>query len=161
MNPVTQARAAPKKSRSGFTLLELLIALALVMTVSGGVFLAVRQASYRALTQAAVQLQADIRYAQRRAVIDGEVIEVLFEPAHNRYRLRVAYGFREIRRVYFQNGIELEYASDINNRQLHFHPRGTASSGFRVRLTNGWYSRDLTATVSGGRIEIYDTVVSQ
>ncbi|MCL2571431.1 MAG: GspH/FimT family pseudopilin [Defluviitaleaceae bacterium] len=142
------------KNRKGFSLLELLIALGIITIVSGGVFLAFRQTPRRALNNASIQLQADLRYAQRRAIQEGRRIGIIFEPAHNRYRIMSTSPTEEIRVVYFQGGVRLRQT--IPGARLDFLPRGTASSGFTISLSNGRYWQRLTATVSGGRIEIFD-----
>ena len=142
----------PSKSKRGFTLLELTITLAIMAIVSGGVFLAFRQPDRRNLENASLQLQADLRYAQRRALIGGQPISVLFEPAHGRYRVVAAYSEEEIRAVYFRDGVRLRYST---RGELTFHTRGTPTGGFRIRLSNGRYWQELTSTVSGGRIEIF------
>jgi len=146
-------------NKKGFTLLELVIALAVIMIITGGVFLAIRQQDRRALYNAAYQLQADIRYAQRRALIGGRVLEVRFYPVYDMYRIRYARPYyTEIRRVYFQNGVNLR---TTNRVFITFQPRGSASGSFTLTLESGRYRRDLTSTVSGGRIDIKVTDVIQ
>ena len=67
----------------GFTLLELIIALAIIMIAGSGIFLAFRQSNRRALQNASLQLQADLRYIQRRARIEGRNFTIVFEQANN------------------------------------------------------------------------------
>ena len=143
----------PAKARQGFTLIELTITLAVIVIVTGGVFLTFRQPNRRALENASLQLQADIRYAQRRAMIGGRQFDVLFEPAHNRYRVRYLNPIQDIRVVYFTDGVQLRYST---LPRLIFHPRGTPNRGFTITLSNGRYWQDLTVTVSGGRVRIFD-----
>ena len=154
-----QARAGPSaKRRSGFTLLELIIALALIVIVSSGVFLAFRQSDRRALHNASLMLQADLRYAQRRAMIEGRRVGVIFEPGLNRYRVVSTNPTTTLRTVYFHSGVRLRYNSFP---QLHFTTRGTSSSGFTIWLYNGGYWQRLTATVAGGRIRVFDITNSR
>ena len=143
------------RKNGGFTLLELAVTLAVIVIVSSGVFLALRQPDRRAIDNAALQLQADIRYAQRLALMSGREHDVVFERAHNRYRIRELNPTREIRSVYFQNGVRLRYT---NRNYISFQARGTASGSFTLTLESGRYSRQLTSTVSGGRIELRNTV---
>jgi len=135
----------------GFTLLELAIVLGLISILALGVAMSVRGNDHRALEQASLTLQADLRYTQRRAIMEGQRVGIIFEPTHNRYRL-VDSSLQTIRTVYLQNGVTL--LGTVGGNQLMFLPRGTASSGFRIILTNGSYMQHLTATVSGGRIQI-------
>lgn len=145
------------KNSGGFTIIELIIALAVIIIVTGAVFLAFRQPERRALEHASRQLQADIRYARRRAVIGGRPFAVFFEPAEGiggRYRVMALYPVEEIRAVYFTDGVRLRYST---SPQLVFHPRGTPTGGFSINLSSryGCYWQRLTSTVSGGRIEIF------
>jgi Tfp pilus assembly protein FimT len=140
------------KKTSGLTLLELTVVLAVVMILSGGVVLGLRQADRRALNNASLQLQADLRYAQRRAVIEGRQFGVVFE-IPNRYRVVSTQPTRTIRTVYLRGGTRLLETSE---ERLMFLPRGTPSAGFRVTLAKGSHTQRLTATVSGGRIRIFD-----
>jgi len=151
MNPVIRVRAAPKSG--GFTLLELAIALAVIMVVSAGVFLAFRQPDRRNLDNAALQLQADIRYAHRRTISSGQRYRVYFSRINNYYRIRPVGPGDEILRVYLQNGVQIH----ANQNFLEFLPRGTSTAAVTITLTNGRYRRQLTSTVAGARIELRDT----
>jgi len=141
--------------RNGFTLLELVLVLGIVTIVSAGVLVSLRGSDRRALANASLTLQADLRYAQRRAIMEGRRYGIVFELANNRYRIVLDSPRQTIRTVYFREGIEL---IDVTGPQLMFLPRGTASSGFSIMLSNGTYSQELTATVSGGRVRIFDMV---
>lgn len=138
-------------------LVELTIAMAIVMVVVGGIFLSARghNTTYRELETAALVLQADLRYAQRRAIMEGRRVGIFFEPSRNRYTLITQRPFSTIRTVYFQNGIHLV---ETSHPQLMFLPRGTASSAFRITLNNGIYSQRITATLSGGQVRIHDRI---
>ena len=144
-----------KATAGAFTLIELVIALGIIMLVSGGVFLSLRNTSHRALQNASLELQADLRYAQRRAIMEGRRFGVQFEPTQNRYHIIEQNGrfFHVIRTVYFENGVRLRHTT---GNRLVFLPRGTSSGGFSINLSNGRYWQRLTATVSGGRIQIHD-----
>ena len=141
------------RKTGGLSLLELLIALAILVIAATGIFFAFRQTDRRVLQNASLMLQADLRYAQRRAMAEGRRVGISFEPARNRYRIMAFDSYEVIRTVYFQDGVRLRHNSGPH---LYFLPRGTASSGFRIRLSNGRYWQELTATVSGGRIKIFE-----
>ena len=143
----------------GFTLIELVIALSIIMLVSAGVSIGLRNRNTdrRALQNASLTLQADLRYAQRRAIMEGRRFGVLFEPARNRYHIVARYPVsrpeRIVRTVYFENGVRLQSTTGTH---LMFLPRGTSSGGFTILLSNGSYWQRTTATVSGGRIRVFD-----
>jgi len=144
-----------KKTR-GVTLLELAVVLAVIMVISGAVFIGIsgNTNDYRTLHNAAVALQADMRYAQRRAVMEGRRFNVHFEPSLNRYSIVTWQPSREIHRIiYFQDGITLRLTS-FDGDSIGFLPRGTGVAGTIV-LSNGRYWQKLTTTVSGGRVYIY------
>jgi len=141
------------KATHGVTLFELVIALGLLAIVSTGVFMSFRGNERRDLQNASLILQADLRYAQRRAITEGRRYGIIFEVQNNRYHVVLNRPRETIRTVYFQNGVTLH---ETSHHSLMFLPRGTASRGFRITLHNGPYSQQLTATVSGGRIRIFD-----
>jgi len=140
-------------NKHGFTLLELIIALGIITIVIGGIFLTLRPSTRRDLENASLTLQADLRYSQRRAIMEGQRIGIHFEPHYNRYSIITGAPERVIRTVYLQNGVNLV---ETSAPRLMFLPRGTASAGFRITLSNGDYWQRITATVSGGRIHIFD-----
>ena len=156
----TLMRARARNKKGGFTLLELIITLAIIMIVSSGVFVAHRQSERRALENASLQLQADIRYAQRRAVIDGQQVNLLFDFRANMYRILLVSCGTEVRRVYFQNGVRIRFTTDMTTTKT-FHPRGTIGNPLTMRLVTSRYYQELTTTISGGRVAIRDIGILQ
>ena len=153
-----QAKTA--KKTGGFTLLELVIALAVLMLVSGSVFLALRPSNHRAIRSAALTLQADLRYVQRRAVMEGRRYDVILERAYNRYR--IVYGYPciiEVRRVYFQDGVRLLRFTGSECGRIGFHPRGTPAHSRTVTLSHGRLRWEVAVNVSGGRIRHGETTL--
>jgi prepilin-type N-terminal cleavage/methylation domain-containing protein len=142
-----------QRKRIGFTLIELVIVLAIMTFISGSLFLSLRASDRLALQQGSYALQADFRYVQRMAIIEGKRWGIVFDIRGNQYHI-VSTGPTQIEKtVSLQNGVKLGESSDV---ALYYLPRGTASQGFRVTLGRGAYWQPLTATVSGGRIEIKD-----
>jgi len=139
----------------GFTLIELVLILGIITIVSAGVLVSMRGNNYRTLHNASLALQSDLRYAQRRAITEGRRHGIVFERTQNRYHIVLDHPREHIRTVYLPNGVIFQ---DVTGAQLMFLPRGTASSGFTITLASGNYRQDLTATVSGGRIRVWDIV---
>jgi len=149
IKPKVKARGQPSSRKNGgFTLLELIIALGVIAIVSGGLFLAFRQTERGALQNAALILQADIRYAQRHAVIEGRTVRILFQPIPNNYV--VDRGQMNSRSVYFENGVRV-----TSSLEIHFLPRGTPGGGSTIQLrSQRGYQQNLTIVGSGGRVRI-------
>lgn len=154
------------KSRGGFTLLEITIALAVLMIVGVVLFAATgHNRDYRNLYNASRRLQADMRYAQRRAITEGRRIYIHFEHANNRYRLITRPGVHPISEfVYFQNGITFSLSGPFVFTGVGFLPRGTPVYPRTIYLYNGGqpqrprYRQRITVIPSGGRTEVYPII---
>lgn len=147
------------KKNSGITLLELTVALAVLMAVLGFVLISAggNNNQYRALHNAALQLQADMRYAQRLALMEGRRVGVSFEPELNRYSIiTLCGGYAKHRTIYFQHGVRLRGTNYPMDRVMYL-PRGTAIPG-TIILTNGPYWQEITTTLSGGQVRIHNIV---
>lgn len=146
------------KKNSGFTLMELAIAMAILMVVVGVVLIGASgdNNDYRTLYNATLTLQADMRYAQRRAIIEGRRFSVDFEPSHNRYRI-VKYdyipGRYVVRTVYLQNGVVFLDSSSQNFR-VQYLPRGTVSGSTSIYFRSGRFAQRVTITVAGGQVRL-------
>jgi hypothetical protein len=90
------------------------------------------------------------------AMIEGRRWGILFDSNGNQYHV-ISTGPTQIEKTVPLQGVSLvETSAPI----MLYLPRGTASQGFRVTLAKGRYWQRLTATVSGGRIEIKEMVLS-
>ena len=140
--------------KRGFTLIELVMVLGVMTVVTTGIFIATRASHNRALYDALVVLQADLRYIQRRSMTEGRAHEIVFDRGNNRYVIGID-GVRgeagRIRTVYLPNGVAFNY---VNAVRVVYTARGTASPGFTVEVTNGRYRQRLTGQVGTGSINI-------
>jgi prepilin-type N-terminal cleavage/methylation domain-containing protein len=149
---LTLSQASP-----GLTLIELVIALAVAAVIAGGVLWSLNAADRLALQQTSYALQADLRYTQRMAMIEGRRWGVIFDVVGNRYHIISTEPTTIIQTVTLSHGVQLvETSAPI----MLYLPRGTASQGFRCTLAKGRYWQRLTGTVSGGRIEIKDIITT-
>ncbi len=142
--------------KNGLTLIELVIALAVVSIITAGAALSFRLADRRVLYNTSLVLQADLRYAQRMSMIEGQRYGIEFDQrSYAIFKLAKNMPRTIIRTVELPDGVEYRIH---NQPQVHYLPRGTITDGFTVVLEKGRYSQEITATVSGGRIEIKDMV---
>ena len=130
--------------------------MAVMAVTAGGLALSAGAAERHRLNNASLALQADLRYAQRMALIEGRRWGIIFDIKRNQYELFsiTADGKRQAERtVALPDGVAL-YHTNAHENQVVYLPRGTVSQGFSVMLLKDRYWQRLTATVSGGRIEI-------
>jgi len=128
-----------------------------IMAVLGGTTLVTaRGIQRRTLHNTSLAIQADLRRAQRLALIEGRRWRVNFDIENNRYFIHPlprSFGDHAYI-VYLPRGVEIEGFAPRSF--LEYLPRGTPTSGFSLVLRSGSYQQQLTATVSGGRIAIWD-----
>ena len=141
---------------SGISLLEISVVMAIVMIVLGVALIGVRagNSANQSLNTASRVLQADIRYAQRLAIIEGERIRVVFSRHENRYSIIRPSDEEVIRRAELPTGIS--FAEHIGT--LEYLPRGTVNVGMTIRLRNESYQQSITITPVSGRTRVYDAV---
>ena len=145
--------------QAGVTLLEIIIALAVTLIISLGLSAAGARSEQRALYNACLQLQADIREAQHRAVLEGVNYTISFLPADGCYKMYKT-PLKVDKAVYFEKGVSYDASKGLNsvtfqnNKTLTFSPRGTPSGGGAVYLKAGGYSQKVTVVLSSGRASI-------
>ena len=143
----------------GYTLLELVIVLAVIAAITGGIMLSARSADRIALQQASYALQADFRFAQRMALTEGRRWGIQFDILGNQYHIFTPERIfnveteRYYRTVPLSGGVELVNTNATGGSVIYL-PRGTIDRAFHVRLAKGRYEQRLTGTLGAGRIEI-------
>ena len=146
-------------SNGGFTLLEVTIAMAVIMVVVSGIFLGIRANSaeeHRALYAAALTFQSDMRYIQRRAIMEGREFSVRFDTVRNRYTLETNMPFGIIRHVYLEEGVRLLGTTIRGIQRAGYTARGTPTQVFTLRLGGATYIQPITVTLGGGKVIIHD-----
>jgi prepilin-type N-terminal cleavage/methylation domain-containing protein len=140
----------------GFTLIELTIAMTVLTVITAVVLVGTSSDAKerRALQNVASTLQADMQYAQRRAITEGRRVEIHFEPQSNRYYIMSFEPTIQVfRTVNFSDSVEL-IASSYQGNSLTYLPRGTGNAG-RVSMKNGRHLLEITTTVSGAQSRIH------
>jgi len=143
--------------KSGFTLLELIVTVALIMAVAGTVMTGKHYNDERILRNAVLVLHADIQYAQRKAVTEGRRTGIQFDAENNRYHVMTNEPeFQIFRTVMFSGGVEL-LSSTHERERITYLPRGTGNPG-TLMLRNGQFTQRITTTFSGGQVIIHELV---
>jgi len=154
-----------RKIRNGFTLIELVLVLGIITIISAGAFMSVQANANRALENASLALQADIRYVQRRSITEGQRYRIIFDLEGNCYRIYLvgpnSSSHEVIRTVYLRNGVFLCSTNLLASQgllpRIEFLPRGTLSpQGGRVWLSNGRYTQTIYVLQTTGRVRIAD-----
>ncbi|MCL1987089.1 MAG: GspH/FimT family protein [Firmicutes bacterium] len=140
-----------KNCQNGFTLIELVVVLGILATLSGTILFTANGLQRRSLENAMFTLQADLRHAQRMAVIEGRYWQVLLNTAENSYSVGPANDGDSHVIVYFPNGIELA----SGNSNIRYLPRGTVSGSTTLRLKTANFTQRMTINVGPGRAMIY------
>ena len=141
-------------NNKGVTLLELTVVMAIIVLVFSTAMISIR-ASNRANTSldtALRMLQADLRYAQRLAITEGERVRVIFNSHHNMYSLIRPSDEELIRRVHLPQGVS--FIGQV--RVLEYLPRGTINTGTTIRFRNSNYEQSITITPVTGRIQVHN-----
>jgi len=105
----------------------------------------------RALYNACLQLQADIREAQNRAVLEGKDYSVFLYNSENYYKMGKSAAIASMidRTVYLDDGIS--YYENTKSGRITFRSSGTPSYLGTITMSKGRYTQSITVTVSGGR----------
>lgn len=139
----------------GVTLIELIIVLSVGFILLQGCLLSLSSLDRRRLQQASVELQGDLRYAQRRAIMEGVRYKVAFDRTSDSYDvIRMEKGTNRgetIKAVTLPDGITIYR---VNISYVEYNPRGTDNRAFTVVLKKGAYMAEMTGNVGAGRVSI-------
>lgn len=153
-----QERARTIIYETGFSVIELVIVLAVVMII-GVIIIPYGSAERRYIRNAAVTMQADIRYAQRMAITEGKRYQVKFNELLNKYTVQYEIAgtihYKVTKEVFLQDGVSIK---SVNTDFVEYGPKGTNNKAFTLVLQNDTYSISLTANIGAGRIAIKDMV---
>jgi len=140
--------------KNGFTLIELVVVISLIAILSLVGFASARGAQRREMQNAATMIQADMRQAQRLAVIEGRRYRVRFDQINRRYFVYPVGEFM-YEPIYLPSGVAIHHMN-LPIGQIEYLPRGTlgghAAHGFTIVLRNRSYEQRLTITPSSGRV---------
>ena len=144
------------KQESGRTVLELLLALALVISVAAAVIPGFASQDRRRLVQAARTLQSDLRYAQRMALIKATQTSVLFRQREGAYILRgLGANGREVQ---LPRDVSIYDVSSPTASQVIYTATGSTASPCTIVLMTDRYRLDVTVNLGAGRAEVKEPV---
>ena len=146
--------------KKGFTLIELVVVLSILVIISIVSVVTVRVIERRTLDNASRTLQAEMRRAQRMALIEGTRWRVTFYKQHRRYSIRpLQCDLGRIYIVYLPSGVEFDY---LPRHIVDYLPRGTLASpgwgtgtGFTMFLRKNQYVQRLTILPVTGRVRVF------
>ena len=140
--------------KTGFTLIELVIVISLIAILSVAGLASARGTQRREIQNASTMIQADMRQAQRLAVIEGRRHRVRFDQVNHRYFVYPVGGF-VYEPIHLPAGVTI-HSMNLPIGQIEYLPRGTlgghAAHGFTIVLRNRSYEQRLTITPSSGRV---------
>ncbi|MCL1936231.1 MAG: type II secretion system GspH family protein [Defluviitaleaceae bacterium] len=143
------------KKQNGFTIIELIIFLAIFTIASSVIFPSFSTRGRRQILNAARVLASDIRNIQQRAMQESTRYTIEFFQNTNIFIISNE-NFNDVNYLIYDN-IIFEQVRYARNR-LEFTERGTPSGGGTIILRNNSYMIELTTTVSSGRVQIRDVI---
>jgi len=140
--------------KNGFTLIELVVVLGLIAILSVGGLVSARGMQRREIQNASTAIQADMRQAQRLAVIEGRRYRIRFDQVNHRYFVYPVGEF-VYEPIYLPADVFI-HNMNLPIGQIEYLPRGTlgghAAHGFTLVLRNQRYEQRLTIIPSSGRV---------
>jgi prepilin-type N-terminal cleavage/methylation domain-containing protein len=143
-----------KNLQRGFTLIELIIVLAVMAILAGAGIAASHSHDRRTLRNAGLMVQAHAREAQRLALIEGRRYRVQFNIDTHSFSIHPRH-YQPVW-IYLPQGVEI-YHLNLNTNWMEYLPRGTSGGthAYTIRLRNGRYEQRMTVVPSGGRAELF------
>jgi len=144
-------------NRRGVTLAEVVIVLAVLAVIAANAtFVPVER---RQTVSAAVELQADIRYVQRVALIEGRRTRIMFNIEENYYILQKWEdgAYNTIRKVALGPSVKKLY-TNASGASVGFTARGTTGDACTINISSDKYTAVLTVNVGAGRVKITEII---
>ena len=152
-----------KFANKGFSLVELIIVLSISLIMMSVASFIPDNNEKRELNKVALQIQNDLRLAQRLAIFTGKNYRVTFDTNNDLYMIRmqddsVFGGYKTIKTVNIQDNIDLFYANINGSTSVTYTPLGSTGNACTITLMSKSYMLQLTINVGSGRIDIKEFV---
>jgi competence protein ComGD len=144
-------------NKHGFTLAELIIVLGILAIMWAVVSLSMDGLRRQSLNSASLTLQADIRYAQQMAIMEGRRWQVDFDIENNSYTIRrdSILDTADYRRdVILPNGVTIEV--NFKDQFLHYTSKGTVNRAGTIWLRSGSFMQRSTVALGTGRVRVFE-----
>ena len=135
-----------KRDQRGFTLIEMLIVLILIIIVAGISYGAFNRMGINSfLRTAARDIASDFQLARQRAMAENNPLTITFDPGNHTYTVPTPGGGTQIKALAnYRGGVTIN-STDIPGAAVVFMPRGTTQQVGTVVLIN---TRASTATIN-------------
>ncbi len=146
-----------QNSRQGYSYIEMVVTLAVIVIVSGITVLSFASVERRMLQKEAAQLKINLGYAQKMALTSGTSYTVLFDVQNNQYLVGSSHDINrsngESLSVYKLTGCSIE---SVNTRSsaVTYTSRGTTGDACTISLGSKHYFVNLTVNVGAGRVAV-------
>jgi len=153
------------KRNRGLTLIESVIALAVILIVSSGVFFGLSPTSraYRALDRTSRELRSNLQYVQRKAIMEGTRYGIEFDTRNNSYvviKARTPFTATQFNRddniIHFADGVS--FVSTSRSHRIIYTARGTVDGGTTITLASGPFRQEVRILVTSGRVNVRDII---
>jgi type II secretion system protein H len=146
----------------GFTLIELVLVFAISIIMLNAISLTLNNNDKRILNKVALEIQMELRQAQRLAIANGTKYEVEFDISKNKYNLKKqdneVIGYKIIKTLEMPKEVELISVNANGNRTIQYTPLGTTGNACTISLRTEKYALKMTVNVGSGRIEIKEFI---
>ena len=137
---------------SGITLMETIIALAISMILAASLIRPGINKNKRELYNACLQLQSEIRFAQKAALLGATVCRIHILEDYCQVVLSGS-SYMEVEKKNFPDGITAQH--DLSRTYIEFTPRGTVSGAITVTMKSpSGYQQKVTVLPVTGRVSI-------
>ena len=148
------------KDSRGFTILELLIVIAIMTFVASVATKSVSNIEVRLLNKASLQLQNDIRNARNMSVIGNARYRINFVIGSNQYLVRRLGSNGYTKTMHLPDGVYL-METNAPDSTIEYTSTGTVVTACTLTLESKGYAVNLTINVGSGRITVKEFVKLQ